>query len=118
MRERKSFVCSAAKMGGPAAIKGSKKPHPEVGVARAATEARFSSVSQNVSHRWGLQTDNFHPVKFTVDDIEYYSAENYFQCQKSAGVSEVRTTRVEEEGRNAPYDFSGVRWRQVLFPPD
>eukprot|EP01117_Protostelium_nocturnum_P005421 TRINITY_DN1965_c0_g1_i10.p1 TRINITY_DN1965_c0_g1~~TRINITY_DN1965_c0_g1_i10.p1 ORF type:complete len:193 (-),score=55.27 TRINITY_DN1965_c0_g1_i10:172-750(-) len=27
-------------------------------------------------------TDNFYPVKFSVDGVEFYSSENYFQCKK------------------------------------
>lgn len=65
-------------MGGPAKIEGEKKLHPE--------------------------TDNFQPVEFVVDGIKYFSPENYFQCQKSVGVS-------EEE-------FEATRRRYDLFHPN
>ncbi|CAF1434291.1 unnamed protein product [Didymodactylos carnosus] len=29
------------------------------------------------------ELDNFEPCKFKVESIEYYSAENYYQCQKT-----------------------------------
>ncbi len=60
-------------MGGPATIEGSpQRYHPE--------------------------TDNFESVRIVVGGVEYYSPENYFQCQKSVGVS--------EEVRHRPSLFS------------
>lgn len=70
-------------MGGPATIDGSNKHHPE--------------------------TDNFEPVKFVVNGVEYYSPENYFQCQKSVGVSEEEFEETRRSGVGCDVWVAGSR---------
>jgi len=70
-------------MGGPATIEGSTRAHPE--------------------------TDNFQPIEFTVDGVRYFSPENYFQCQKSKGVSEAEFERTRRSGCGADVWGAGMR---------
>lgn len=70
-------------MGGPATIEGSKRHHPE--------------------------TDNFQPIKFIVDDVQYFSPENFFQCQKSRGVSEAEFEATRRSGCGCDVWSAGMR---------
>jgi len=47
--------------------------------------------------------DNFGYSKFVVDGIEYYSAENYFQCQKCVEDGTGKKTHEFEQVRNSGY---------------
>ena len=80
-----TFVCfiSFFYQGGPATIEGSNKSHPE--------------------------TDNFESVRFTVNGVEYYSPENYFQCQKSVGVSEKEFEETRKSGCGCDVWMAGMR---------
>ena len=36
-----------------------------------------------IDGKYHPETDNFQYCEFKINDIEYYSAENYFQCAKT-----------------------------------
>lgn len=54
-----------------------------------------------------------------VGGVTYYSGENYFQCQKSVGVSEAEFERTRQSGRGADVWVAGSRvklradWEEV-----
>ena len=39
------------------------------------------------------ETDNFQPIKFKLNGIEFFSAENYFQCMKTTSKEEFEKIR-------------------------
>jgi predicted NAD-dependent protein-ADP-ribosyltransferase YbiA (DUF1768 family) len=46
-----------------------------------------------IDNKYHEETDNFQPCKFTISQIEYYSAENYFQCAKTTTKEEFEFVR-------------------------
>eukprot|EP01087_Luapelamoeba_hula_P024763 TRINITY_DN9538_c0_g1_i1.p1 TRINITY_DN9538_c0_g1~~TRINITY_DN9538_c0_g1_i1.p1 ORF type:complete len:175 (+),score=31.54 TRINITY_DN9538_c0_g1_i1:32-526(+) len=59
------------------------------------------------------EADNCGPCEFVIAGVTYYSAENYFQCQKSVGVSETdyENTRLSGTGDDVWYAGSQVKLR-------
>ncbi|CAF1482764.1 unnamed protein product, partial [Didymodactylos carnosus] len=53
------------------------------------------------------ELDNFDPCKFTVNGVEYYSAENYFQCQKATTPEDHE--RVRQAGSGVAVWSAGLR---------
>jgi hypothetical protein len=44
------------------------------------------------------ETDNFQAIKFEVNDVTYYSPENYFQCQKTTNKEDFEKIRTSGSG--------------------
>lgn len=62
-----------------------------------------------------VKKDNFQPVEFEVAGVMYHSAENYFQCQKSVGVSQAEFEATRRSGCGADVWSAGTR---VQLRPD
>jgi len=59
-------------------------------------------------------TDNFLPSKFVINGIEFYSAENYFQCAKCELKEEFEKVRKSGCGNDVWYAGSHVQMKKKL----